>query len=69
MRPKKRRKCRGFKEAEWKAKCITSKARSNAAIRSEVSAKLLDKTGETEEEKEKERSEVQARERRSNSLK
>ena len=50
MRPKKRRKCRGCRDAE----CILSRARSNAAIQSEVSAKLSEKSDETEEEKEKE---------------
>jgi hypothetical protein len=53
MRPKKRRKCKGCSDAE----CIPSKARSNAAIQSEVSATLSEKTDETEEEKEKEREE------------
>jgi hypothetical protein len=48
MRQKKRKKCRGCSYDE----CIPSKARSNAAIQSEVSAKLSEKTDETEEEKE-----------------
>jgi hypothetical protein len=47
MRQKKRRKRRGSRDAE----CIPSKARSNAAIQSEVSAKSSEKTDETEEEK------------------
>ena len=37
------------------AECIPSKARSNAAIQSEVSAKMSENTDETEEKKEKER--------------
>ena len=50
MRLMKRRKCKGCSSAE----CIPSKARSNAAIQSEVSATLSETTVETEEEKEKE---------------
>ena len=47
----KRKKCRGCREAEY----IPSKARSDAAIQSEVKATQSEVTDETDEDTEKER--------------